>query len=135
MTLVTEADLGLDGLAGDHGRPGMRAVTLFQFEHLVPVASFMGRASIDPIDLRRNILVESLNLSALRGVTLQLGEATVEITTPCAPCSRMAETFGPGGYNALRGHGGWCAKVLAEGRVRLGDVVKRSDLIRSNFGV
>ena len=123
---VSQAELTLSGLSGDHGRAGKRAVTLFQHEHLDVLARFLGVGSIAPARLRRNIHVSGLNLSALRGVPLHLGEAIVEITVPCAPCSRMQTEFGPGGYNALRGHGGWCAQVLRPGRVVLGDHVARS---------
>jgi MOSC domain-containing protein YiiM len=31
--------------------------------------------------------------------------------------------LGPGGYSALRGHGGWCADVVQPGEVALGDAV------------
>ena len=36
----------------------------------------------------------------------------------------MEEAFGPGGYSAVRGHGGWCAEVLRPGRIALGDTVR-----------
>ncbi len=87
------------------------------------IAAFAGRP-VTPAELRRNISVAGLNLSALRGWRLRIGAAEVEITTPCAPCSRMEELLGPGGYNAMRGHGGITARVLQSGRVHIGDSVQ-----------
>jgi MOSC domain-containing protein YiiM len=120
---VDAAVLGTDGLEGDHGRAGKRALTLIQAEHLPVIASLSGRAAVAPALVRRNLLVSGINLNALRGVRLALGAAVVEITGPCAPCSRMEAALGAGGYNAMRGHGGWCAEVLQPGRIALGDRV------------
>lgn len=130
MVPVAEAEIGVAGLVGDHARAGKRAVTLFQAEHLAVLESFL-RGPVAPEALRRTIHVAGLNLSALRGERLRLGTAVLEITGPCAPCSRMEEAFGHGGYNALRGHGGWCASVHAPGRVRLDDPVLRCAHSRS----
>ena len=118
--LVTEA-----GLEGDHGRPGKRAVTLLQAEHLPVIASLAGRESVAAEDLRRNLLISGLNLSALRSKSIALGEELVlSITGPCAPCSRMEKALGHGAYTAMRGHGGWCATVERPGAISLGDTVR-----------
>lgn len=113
------------GLEGDHARAGPRAVTLFQAEHLEAVAGFLGRDSLAADAPRRNIHIGGLNLAALRRAVLAIGAARVEIRGPCAPCSRMTEILGPGGYNAMRGHGGWYAQVLRSGHIALGDAVLR----------
>ena len=115
------------GLTGDRSmksrKGGKRQVTLIQREHLDAVAYMLGRKSIDPGELRRNIVVEGINLQSLKGQKIRIGEALLEISGPCHPCSRMEENLGPVGYNAMRGHGGWCARVLEGGNIRLEDKV------------
>ncbi|WP_245875858.1 MOSC domain-containing protein [Puniceibacterium antarcticum] len=124
---VESCQLSVSGLEGDHARPGKRAVTLIQAEHLPVIASLAGLDQVTPQMLRRNIVVQGINLSALRNITICLGEALIAITGPCTPCSRMETTLGFGGYNALRGHGGWCGSVLVPGRITLGDKVFLQD--------
>ncbi len=124
MAAVDHATLQAGGLEGDHARAGKRAVTLIQAEHLPVIAALAGLPIVAPETLRRNLVVSGLNLLALRGKRLWLGQALIEITTPCAPCSRMEAALGPGGYNAMRGHGGWCATVITPGQVALGDSVR-----------
>ena len=112
------------GLAGDHyAHDGNRQVTLIQAEHLAAVAAFVGRPTLDPAVIRRNIVVAALNLLALKGRRFRVGGALLEATGPCEPCSRMEEALGPGGYNAMRGHGGITARVVAGGPIRVGDAV------------
>ncbi len=120
---VEEVAVEARGLKGDHGSSDKRAVTLMQAEHLSVIGSFLGRGPVAAAQVRRNILVSGLNLAALKGRQVRLGSAVLEITSICAPCSRMEEAFGPGGYSAMRGHGGWCARVAQPGLVRLGDAV------------
>ena len=113
------------GLIGDRyaGRSGERQVTLIQWEHLPVIASVLGLESLDPSLLRRNIAVSGINLLALKDKQFRIGDAVLKFTGLCHPCSFMETTFGPGGYNAVRGHGGITARVVSSGKIALGDNV------------
>jgi len=124
---VETAQLDTDaGLVGDHysGRSGKRQLTLIQGEHLRAVAQMLHRETVDPAQIRRNVVVEGINLLALQDQQVQIGQAVVEITGLCHPCSRMEEVLGAGGYNAMRGHGGLTAKIVRPGAIKLGDEVR-----------
>ena len=130
LVSVPEAEILTDShLLGDHARPkkgGKRQITLIQQEHLAAVAGFLGLPEpVAPGRLRRNLVVSGLNLLALKNRQLRIGdEVVLDITGECHPCSRMKEELGPGGYNAMRGHGGITAHIAQGGRIRVGDVVR-----------
>lgn len=112
------------GLEGDHySSGGKRSVSLIQAEHLPAIASFLGRDMVAPEDLRRNLVISSVNLLGLRHRQFKIGEALFEGSGLCAPCSRMEETLGTGGYAAVRGHGGIVAQIIEPGFVKIGDSV------------
>lgn len=113
------------GLAGDRYAKagGKRQVTLIQAEHLAAVGSMLGSEPIDPGVTRRNLVVRGINLLALKDKRFRVGEALLEYTSLCHPCSLMEDALGPGGYNAMRGHGGITASIVGGGTIRLGDAV------------
>ncbi|MEM1078519.1 MAG: MOSC domain-containing protein [Pseudomonadota bacterium] len=124
MAVVEAVEVTTAGLAGDRAKPGKRAVTLVQAEHLPAIGAYLGRGPVPPEFLRRNLVVSGLNLLSLRERELRIGASVVlRVKGICAPCSRMEEAFGHGGYSAVRGHGGMVAEVLADGRIALGDAV------------
>ncbi|MEL7138583.1 MAG: MOSC domain-containing protein [Pseudomonadota bacterium] len=112
------------GLEGDHrSKPGKRAITLIQAEHLAVIAALLGQNAVAPELLRRNIVVGGINLLGLRNRRFRIGSAVLEGSGLCAPCSRMETALGHGGYTAVRGHGGITASVVLAGQVALGDSV------------
>ncbi|MFT6407417.1 MAG: MOSC domain-containing protein YiiM [Arenicella sp.] len=113
------------GLVGDRysGSSGKRHVTLIQHEHLPVIASALGLDNCPPELLRRNISVSGINLLALKGKEFSIGGAILKHTGLGHPCSFMETTFGPGGYNAVRGHGGITAEVIKNGEIAINDSV------------
>ncbi|MEM6771147.1 MAG: MOSC domain-containing protein [Bacteroidota bacterium] len=129
LTTVTQIEASVArGLAGDHyaGRSAKRQVTLIQAEHLKAVAEILGKSSpIAPNLTRRNLVISGINLLAFKDLQFQIGaEVILEMTGLCHPCSRMEENLGPGGYHAMRSHGGITAKVIQGGSISLGDPVR-----------
>ena len=136
MTVVNtvEARAG-KGLTGDRyaSKNGKRQVTLIQGEHLLAIASLLGRENIAPELLRRNIVVTGINLLALKDKQFKVGSALLEYTGLCHPCSAMETTFGAGGYNAVRGHGGITARILESGIIKIGDQLIASSATSQSF--
>jgi MOSC domain-containing protein YiiM len=130
MVELDEAELAAGrGLVGDRAARakvgGKRQVTLLQHEHLPVIAAFSGQKALAPALLRRNLVISGVNLVALKGLRFALGdEIVLEGTGPCEPCSKMDEALGPGGFQAMRGHGGITARVVQGGRARRGDKVR-----------
>jgi len=115
------ADLGIVGDRYQH--LGNRMVTLIQAEHLKVVSAIVGKEVTHEL-VRRNILVSGINLKALQDAQFRLGDDVIlQGTGNCVPCSQMEDALGPGGYNAMRGHGGITAKVIQGGLIKKGDQV------------
>ncbi|MCI0505973.1 MAG: MOSC domain-containing protein [Gammaproteobacteria bacterium] len=116
-----------NGLEGDHYHGPLfkkRQVTLIQFEHLPVIASLLGKDMVAPELLRRNLVVSGINLLALKDRVFAVGDCRMQMTGLCQPCSRMEEALGPGGYNAMRGHGGITARIVQDGAIRINDLVR-----------
>lgn len=114
------------GLADDYAcerSGGRRQVSLLQAEHLPVIAALVGQREVAPELLRRNLVVAGISVLALRAARFRIGDAVLEGTGTCEPCSKMERNLGVGGYNAVRGHGGIVARVIAGGSLALGAVV------------
>jgi MOSC domain-containing protein YiiM len=117
------------GMEGDYYSrdAGKRQVTLIQAESLAAIASHLGVETLAPEVLRRNLVTRGINLLALKDRQFRIGDAVLEMTGECHPCSRLQETLGVGGDNATRGFGGITAKLLARGCISVGNAIVRID--------
>lgn len=115
------------GIVGDHYRPkrgGGREVTLIRHEDLSHIADGLGRETVAPELLRRNLAVSGMEVAALQGRRFRVGAVILEGTGPCNPCSRMEEALGVGGRKAMSGRGGITAVICHGGEIRIGDRVE-----------
>ena len=125
MTEVEQAEAITEhGLRGDRytGGSGKRGITLIQAEHLPAIAALAGHA-LTPALLRRNVVVSGIPLIALKDRRFRIGDVVLQGTESCDPCSRMETALGAGGYNAMRGMGGLCARIISGGSFQRGDKV------------
>jgi MOSC domain-containing protein YiiM len=120
------------GLEGDHRNglaPGSgRQVTLISEEYIGQIAHFLSaeyeaNRIVLPSQLRRNLVIKGMNLSALRFQRFSIGGAIFEAGDLCHPCLAMERNLGKGGIAAMIGHGGLCLKVVQSGLISVGDTV------------
>ena len=118
------------GLAGDFrgavkpGGRGRRQVSLLERGDWDAAMAETGH-SLPWQERRANLLVDGLDLPRVPGTRLRIGDVVLEITQECDPCSRM-ETLAPGLKAALTPdwRGGALARVIAGGRIAVGDMIE-----------
>lgn len=95
---VATADVGLEG---DHAVGGRRQITLLSAERWVDACAAFGR-EVDPAVRRANLLVSGLDVGALIGRSLRIGDVVIELTGETRPCELMDDDGRVGLCAALR---------------------------------
>jgi MOSC domain-containing protein YiiM len=72
---------------------------------------------------RRNVLTRGVDLDALLGRELLLGDVRCRARRRCEPCARLEQLSGPGVLRPLIHRGGLRVDVLTDGEVRAGSPV------------
>lgn len=118
-------DRGLEGDRASRRAGHRRQVTLIMTEHLEVIARLLRRERpLDPVLVRRNLVVSGINLRPLERMRFTIGDVELEGTGPCEPCAKMDLVLGEGAFQAMRGHGGITAKVVRAGVLRIGDPIR-----------
>jgi len=131
METLAEARITIEGgVSGDcrgvlkPGGRGRRQVTLISAGGWEEAIAELG-TRISWEQRRANLLVSGLKLENSTGARVRIGDAVLEISGECDPCSRMEE-LAPGLKAALTPNwrGGATARVIAEGSIAIGDEVR-----------
>ncbi len=85
---------------------------------------------VRPGDLGENITTEGIPYGKFRpGERIAVGEVELEVSKACDPCDNLyllpyvGAARGPEFLKTMLGRRGWYARVLREGRVRVGDSI------------
>jgi len=111
------------GIVGDryHGSKH-RQVSVQSLSSLAEAAAHFG--SDIPAGLtRRNVTLSSGEVPREPGALIRIGPVLLEVVRVAAPCKLLDDTIGRGAQEALRRRAGSICRVLAGGRVSVGDPV------------
>jgi MOSC domain-containing protein YiiM len=119
------------GLEGDRNfDAGGDATVHDPFEEITLIAAEgLERARVEhgldlaPGEHRRNVVVEGLDLVALVGSTVRVGEAAVAVLADNPGCRHLQDLVGKPVLRALRRNGGVRGQIVTGGVIRVGDAV------------
>ena len=110
---------------------GGRDVTLIEVEALQALWDGVQNAEghrlgikLAPVDSRRNIATSGVPLNHLVDREFWVGEVLLVGTRLCEPCKRLEDMTQRGILGALIHRGGLRARIVSEGMIRIGDVVR-----------
>ena len=95
-------------------------ITFFAREVFDELSRAFDLTSKSPGVLRRNIIVSGVELNELIGADFELQGVQFRGTAHCRPCYWMNTAFAPGAEEFLAQRGGLRARILTDGRIRVG---------------
>jgi MOSC domain-containing protein YiiM len=112
------------GLEGDrffdHKDNYKGQITFFAWDVFEALRTATGSPGCPASAMRRNVLIEGVDLNQLIGREFELGGIRFAGTEECRPCAWMNEAVGPGAEAFLKGRGGLRARILTDGVLRTG---------------
>ena len=127
----------INGVEGDkqryknHGGTE-RAVVLYSLDKILELQK--AGHKIYPGSTGENITIKGLDWNNLQeGDQLEIGNVVIQLTFPAPPCGTIAESFIDSNINQMShdinpGWARWCASVVNEGNISVGDIVRLTKL-------
>jgi len=110
-------------LSRDTGQPTRRQVSLIEREQIAGHAAALGLSAIAPGAVRSNIETAEIDLIALLGSQIEIGEAILFLYTPREPCAKMDAICQGLRARMMDRRQGVLAEVVCSGRIRVGDAI------------
>jgi MOSC domain-containing protein YiiM len=110
-------------LSRDTGQPARRQVSLIEREQIAEHATALGLPAIAPGAVRSNIETAGIDLIALLGSEVEIGEAVFRFYAPRDPCAKMDAICQGLRARMMDRRQGVLAEVVRSGRVRVGDAI------------
>lgn len=136
---VEEIDLvQAKGIVGDQryfgrlsrstGLPTRRQVSLIEREQILEHAAALGLTEIAPGLVRSNIETSGIQLVALLGQQIQIGEAVLLLQASRDPCEKMDRICMGLRERMLDRRQGVVAEVVSSGKIRVGDSIRLHEI-------
>lgn len=103
--------------------PGARALSLIDSAAIAECNARLG-SQLGACDLRRNLVVSGLDLDALHGATLAIGDVRLRLQSGCPPCGYLSRLLDVDAMQGLRHIGGARATILESGVLEIGASVE-----------
>ena len=109
-----------------------RAVVLYSLDKILELQK--AGHKIYPGSTGENITIKGLDWDNLQdGDQLEIGNVVIQLTFPAPPCGTIAESFIDSNINQMShdinpGWARWCASVVNEGNISVGDIVRLTKL-------
>jgi MOSC domain-containing protein YiiM len=108
----------------DSGQPSRRQVSLIEREQIADHALALGMPSIPAGSVRSNIETSGLNLIALLGQEIEIGQAVLFLYSQRDPCEKMDAVCRGLRERMMNRRQGVLAEVRRSGQVRIGDAIR-----------
>lgn len=132
---IEEAKVLFDGLEGDFNKFRStkkagdldRAITIFSLEKIHELQKEGHPIKVGSTG--ENITLEGMDWIHLKeGMKISIGESIIQLSEPCAPCSKIGESFQNRKFSRIDhdlkfGWSRWLARVLVEGKITVGDSI------------
>lgn len=123
-TIEVVAGKGIAGNPRYFEKPTRRQVSLIEREQIAEHAASLGMESIRPGAVRANIETLGVNLIALIGREVQIGDAVLRLYVARTPCHKMDAICAGLRERMTNQKQGVLAQVIRSGRIHVGDAIQ-----------